>query len=253
MKRQPQKNDPIKQHFVPTVYLRNFCDQQGHVHIYDLQTMIPRHCIPEQTAFEKHLYTVVHNGHKDFGIEKAFCDLEGTYATHLRTIESGFYNQVTSNDYKDILHFMAFLYARNPSKLKIAYEIEHKLQTFLVNSLQTPASDSVQHGAMSMMVTVAETMFTELTFEGDWLFIVAPPNAEFITTDDPMDNMVFLPLSKKVLLWRVTEGIDDLRKKGNVLNASAEWVNEINTTIATTAKRLLYGSSVEVLKPHIPR
>jgi len=155
MKRQPQNSDPIKQHFIPKAYLKHFCDQYGHIHIFDLKKKTTRHCKPEQTAFEKHLYTFVVNGHQDFGIEKFFCDLEGTYATHIRTISSGRYDQINSNDYKDILQFMAFLYARNPSKVNRASEIEHDRQSFMGESSSIAASDSVQRGAMSMMLTIA--------------------------------------------------------------------------------------------------
>jgi hypothetical protein len=61
-----------------------------------------------------------------------------------------------------------------------------------------------------------------------------------------MENMVMIPLSKKILFMRVTERIDGLNKR--VLHVTPDWVSDINRKIAYSAKRFIYASSKEIIK-----
>lgn len=91
----------------------------------------------------------------------------------------------------------------------------------------------------------AKMMFNILTNKGEWFFCISETPSEFITTDEPMANMVMLPLSKKVLFMRVTEQIEGLRR---IMTAPPDWVHFINCKIASSAKRFLYASSKKKIK-----
>lgn len=107
----------------------------------------------------------------------------------------------------------------------------------------------VQKTTMLTMYKTAETMFNLLINEGDWFFCISQADSEFITTDDPMENMVMIPLSKKILFMRVTERIDGLNKR--VLYVTPNWVSDINCKIASSAKRVIFASSKEIIKNYL--
>jgi hypothetical protein len=104
--------------------------------------------------------------------------------------------------------------------------------------------------AMLMMFRFAKGMYDSLTSEGEWFFCVSPAGAEFVTTDDPMDNMVMLPLSKNVFFMRITEDIPGIDKNQRLLSVTPQWVADINQKIAATAKRYLYASNNTLLEQH---
>jgi len=260
-------NNPIGQHYLPSVYLRSFCDTTGKLHLYDfIKKEFRSNIKPEEAAKKNHIYTITNNGDKDYYIENFFSDIETQYGALIRTIENGSIEQLTEEDLEEIIWFISFLYARNLSKVNRFADVSQGLLSFMGNGLLNynlreqgetflrpfiqinPNKNYVQKWAMYTMVIVAERMFKLLMHEGKWVFCLAQATSEFITTDDPMENMVMIPLSKKCLFMRVTEQIDGIDKR--VLYAAPDWVNDINCKIASSAKRFIYSSSKENIKKH---
>lgn len=258
-------NDPKGQHFLPAVYLRGFCDEAGKLYLYDFVKKEFRSNIkPEEVAKKNHIYTITHNGDKDYYIENFFSDIETQYGALIRTIENEKIEQLTEEVLEEIVWFISFLYARNLSKVNrfseesqkslsfmgknlLNYNLQQQGEEYLKPFIQIePNKNYVQKWAMYTMVIVAKTMFNLLINEGKWFFCLAQAPSEFITTDDPMENMVMIPLSRKILFMRVTEQIDGLNKR--VLHVTPDWVNDINCKIASSAKRFIYASSEETIK-----
>jgi hypothetical protein len=258
-------NKPKNQHYLPAVYLRGFCDESGKLHLYDFVKKEFRSNIkPEEVAKKNHIYTITHNGVKDYYIENFFSEIETQYGALITRIENSRIEQLTENDVEEIIWFISFLYARNLSKIKIFSEESQKSLSFMGNNLINynlqqqgeeylrpfiqiePNKDYVQKWAMYTMYIVAERMFHLLINEGKWSFYLAQETSEFITTDDPMENMVMIPLSKKFLFMRVTEQIYGIDKR--IMHVAPDWVNYINCKIASSAKRFIFARSRKIIK-----
>jgi hypothetical protein len=257
-------NDPKVQHFLPSVYLRGFCDGSGKLHLYDSTKKEFRSNVnPNKVTKKSHIYTVTHDGKKDYFIENFFNELETKYGKLIKIIENGRIEKLTEDDFLDIIWFIAFLYARNLSTVNRVSEVSKELLSFIGNGLLDynlqqrdeeslspllqikPNDDYVQKISMSTMFEAAKTMFDLLTNEGEWYFCISEEESEFITTDDPMANMVMLPISKKILFMRVTEQIKGLHR---IMTVPSDWVHFMNFKIASSAKRFLFASSRTVIK-----
>jgi len=262
--RQVALSDPVNQHFVSAVYLKNFCNVAGRLHLYDFAKKEFRgNILPTKVATKHHIYTITCNNKKDYCVENFFNELETKYGELIKLIENGSIEQLTETDYLNIIWFISFLFARNLSKVDHFSEVSRELLSFMGNGLLNytlqqqgkeylrpllqikPNSNYVQNLSMFTMYEAATTTFKLLTNEGKWTFCVADASSEFITTDDPMANMVMLPLSKKIFLMRVTEQIEGLCK---IMNVSADWVDSINCKIAASANRFLFASSKMMIK-----
>jgi len=259
---------PKKQHFVPAVYLRRFCNAEGRIHTYDIEKKELRSSKPENVAIKKHIYTIIRNGNKDVSIEEYLSEIETKYAEIVRKIEEDRFKQLDDNDLSTIIWFISFLYARNLANVNRFSEISKEWLSFIENTMSdytlrqesedhlrpflqiNTKPDYVQKMTMQTMFEVAQEMYKLLVNEGDWFFYKSQASSEFITTDNPMGNTVRFPLSKHILFMRVTAKVEGLSNRENVLSISSEAVNQINREIASTARRFLYGSNSELLKSY---
>lgn len=257
-------NEPKGQHFVSSTYFNGFCNENERLDLYDFTKREFRlNMKPSEIAKKRHIYTITHNGKEDYSIETFFNELETKYGVLIRTIESGRIGHLTVDDFSDVIWFISFLYARNLSKVSRFSEVSQEMLTFMGNGLLNfnlqqqgeeylrplihikPNANYVQKMSMFTMFEAAKTMFTCLSNEGQWIFCISAPGSEFITSDDPMANMVMIPLSKKILFMRVTEQIEGLRR---IITASPDWVHFMNCKVASSAKRFLYASNKEQIK-----
>ncbi len=84
-----EPNEPIRQHFVPRMLLRNFTDTEGWLYSSDenLPEGVVRKSRVKKFCAENDIYTVYdEHGNRDFSEEKAFSDLENTCAPIIRKI-----------------------------------------------------------------------------------------------------------------------------------------------------------------------
>lgn len=242
-------DNPKSQHYVPVVYLKEFCNETGKLDLYDKEKKEFRTNIkPEKIAKKSHLYTVSHNDKRDFRIEAHLCEIETNYAKIKTKIKNRQIEHLDENDYQDILWFLSFLYARNLSKINRNSEIINGVLNFMANPIKEN-ENFIQANVINTMYETAETIYKLLNNEGNWYFFVSRSDSEFITTDDPMENMLIIPLSCRILFMRVTEKIDGLNKI--TFDVPHEWVNDRNFQIASTAKRYVFSSNRQILKQYI--
>jgi len=262
-----KSEEPAKQHYVPKVYLKNFCNSAGKLQAYDTTTKRTLSNMGlTAVAYQTHLYTIADNkGEKDYRVEKYLGQLESEYGEILHKIETTESIALTEKEITDVLWFIAFLYARNPNQISrysevtgdmlsfigksmLAHNLREQNKSHLRSSFEVAVDPVyVQTATMRTMFTFANTIFTAMINQGHWFFCRSQSDMEFITTDDPAANMVMVPLSKRLLLMRVTENIEEVKKCNNVLIAPPEKVVWFNGLIAATAKRFVFAGKREIL------
>jgi hypothetical protein len=270
----PKKNkseEPSKQHFVPKVYLKNFCNSAGKLQVYDTKTKRTlSNMSPAEVASQSHLYTIeVEKAKKDYRVEKYLGELESEYGAILTRLEATASTTLTVKDTPSVLRFISFLYARNPTQLSryskiasgvlsfmaesmIAHNLREQNESHLRTSFEVTVSPTyIQIATMKTMFAIADKIFTDMTNSGRWFFLRSRSDMEFITTDDPAANMVMVPLSKKLLLMRTTEDVEIIKKINTVIDVPPKDVVRLNGQIAVTAKRWVYASTCEMLTPAI--
>lgn len=262
-----KSEEPAKQHFVPKVYLKNFCNASGKLQVYDTNTKrILSNMSPAEVALQSHLYTIeVEKAKKDYCVEKYLGELESEYGAVLTRLEANASTTLSVKDIPSVLRFIAFLYARNPTQLSryseiasgvlsfmaesmLAYNLREQNESHLRTSFEVTVSPTyIQTATMKTMFAIADKIFTDMANSGHWFFLRSRSGMEFITTDVPAANMVMVPLSKKLLLMRTTEDIEIVKKFNNVIDVPPQKVARFNGHIAVTAKRWVYASTCEML------
>lgn len=90
MSKNKSKQNPVKQHFVPQCYLREFADpsasteKDAFVWIFDKDGKNKRLDKVKNVLFSNDLYTIKIKGKKNYFIEKTLQNIEGSYATVFR-------------------------------------------------------------------------------------------------------------------------------------------------------------------------
>lgn len=108
-------SDPIKQHYVPKVYLKYFTNEDGYLNIYDLKKDQIRKQTPKKTALVRHFYTVDVDGKNDYTIENIMArEVETLYDPVICKIENK--EPLTVEDKLNLATFIAFQYLRTPTR-----------------------------------------------------------------------------------------------------------------------------------------
>ena len=238
-------NDPKKQHFVPHVYLKHFCNAAGVLQVYH---KIERKCLanvdPSNVAFCKHLYTVsAPDGGRDFHVETDFHEHESKYDRILQKIQLGRAADLGEQDIEHLLMFLALLNARNPRTIDHLKYVGAFLGAHPFNPDFTKLSEPkyLQATTMEAMRLWAEKIIGMMRSTG-WVIYASEPGQKFITTDNPMADLSHIPLSSNLLF-----AFQSTRKNG-MLPASPELVAEMNYRIVLTANRFIYAADLETLE-----
>jgi len=114
---------PKQQHFVPRFYLEYFADQNGKVWTYDASTNRVWATSPENTARQSNIYSPKdeHGGYLD-DIEDWLNSIETKAAALYPRVLNG--ESLTGQDRADFSSFIASLFARSPSNLRSAAEMQ---------------------------------------------------------------------------------------------------------------------------------
>jgi hypothetical protein len=221
---------------------------------------------PSKVAWYKHLYTLEKRGVKDYGIEYFLRKTESKYDAMLRKIMSMKPDIcLTDDELRDVLHFFAFLYARNPAQISLFSDlakdwIEFSSRVALSqdlcartegrsfsqnNKIANPRD--VKNLSMKTMFCSAVRMHKDLVKAGRWLFYVSDSDMEFLTTDNPMSfrKLGWIPLSSKLLL--ILNNSDKSIKQNQVHIATAEMISDLNTSTANCATRFIFAGNIETL------
>ena len=139
-------SDPVRQHWVPKVYLRQFAiggDSQSNdpqVYMYDLHEGKQHTPSISNVTVKKHLYTITHNREKDFHVETQLADLESRVRPQLLALSNG-ENVLGQDEHRKLIaSFLATLFMRN----KTAIRFHEGLRTELIgNAKEKPGSSTV--------------------------------------------------------------------------------------------------------------
>lgn len=119
------QNEPIRQHWVPKVYLRGFCSHppaREQIHVYDTKTGARFLTSIDKIAVKSHFYTLaLGTGKQSYAVEKAFSQIEsevGPVITKMRTTQE---LPVDVQSFTILAKFVATLHMRTRQGLQIIH------------------------------------------------------------------------------------------------------------------------------------
>jgi hypothetical protein len=214
-------NPPKAQHYYPRFNLNYFTDSDELVFVHDKKTGTYKKLHPKAIAFINNFYTFTHrNGEKDYSMEKFLAVVEEQVAPILKKLHEKKFTEITDDNKISLSFYVAFLHQRTPTfrkgmnasledfhkqmlRLKSSYtegftrtleragvlkegdDKEKKvreLQKFIEEdqySIKIPQEYSIQ--LMAANIKEFAVYFENLY----WNFLIAPDNAQFITSDNP--------------------------------------------------------------------
>lgn len=206
----------VREHYVPQFYLNKFTDDNGLLHIYNLDQKKFYTQIPKNICFEKNLYeTEWENANPKLGryvlpnsIENEFCKYEGEFAMLLQTIIGVCTSEQNSNalilharEREVFLRFVVNLLVRNPLNMdllalsEIPEEVKCSDEMILLRNIMHElgfgGADSIYLAAQkkAILTDEIEGSFPQLCAEHFkkicFTFFYAQSN-EFITSDIPV-------------------------------------------------------------------
>lgn len=117
-------NNPVRQHWVPRAYLKNFAiaerrdKKDPQVYVYDLQEGVEYCSSIANVTVKKHLYTIYENGNESFQTETFLSELEGKVAPLLQMATQDDLSFFEDGNKNNISLFLATLFMRNRSSIQ---------------------------------------------------------------------------------------------------------------------------------------
>ena len=119
------QNLPRKHHVLPVSYLRNFCDPDGNLYVYE-RGRRPRKSVPKSEAYVRDFYAIESEQGKTFEIEEILGRYESEAAPVMRGIlereASGDRWLLTESEVDILTHFVALTFQRVPAGRRHADE-----------------------------------------------------------------------------------------------------------------------------------
>jgi hypothetical protein len=280
-------SDPKKQHYVPKFYLKGFC-RYGKLWMYDRDRGNLVQLRPETVGIAKDLYTFAdEEDRRDVSAERVLSRIENAAAPIIRRIEDG--QRITLDEKCELALFVGLMRYRVPD-----FEQEHKeFNDTVVKAIRKEMFPSVEaveaqlarqgdrtdtESARNIFEMIRDESYDVVTNKPyyiaqmlhlglatgeelatmEWLFVRAPQNSAFITSDDPFLIMpprdydpetsprgvgivtpgVYkgIPLTQKVYLC-----IQDRGLKMEEWQADRRVVRMINQDTARSHRRFLFG------------
>lgn len=134
-----QKKPTRRHHYTPVLYLRNFTDENGTLHVVNRSNGHRRESSPDAIGFEKDLYWPddLEPGEDPEAYEKEFRDFEGKAAPVLRRIIESRAFPVDEEDLGVLYNFIAFQFARTPSARRIVAAPRERAAEIIINLLES--------------------------------------------------------------------------------------------------------------------
>ncbi len=245
MKTQNKSNEPVRQHFVPKVYLKNFCDSLAKLHVYDKETGCVRsNASLLSVAVLKHLYTLTDDkGEKNYRVEECLSRLESEYGNLLKRVQVDGGSFFNGDNLRTLLWFLAFLEARNPRRIKIFEYVGLLLgENPPTPRFQRLLDPQYNHDSSMSVMRLRAVKIFRMMQAANWVMYVSDKGNEFVTTDAPMAGRSYVSLSSHALLV-CQEGKGELG-----LPASPDVVDHFNTQLASNANRFVYASDKSTLE-----
>ncbi len=176
-----------RQHYVPRFYLDSFCDDEGHLYVYDKTTSRTFTTRPESIAAEKDFYQlpVELTGTGDAReLEMAMSDVEGDAAkiirTWVRTTGSPDFC-VTSSEKQQFALYIALQLLRTREQREILSEFQRRT----LASNQTRVEDSKLHNHLLWNSDLVQEFADQLS-RFIWIIARNSSKIQFLTSDHPV-------------------------------------------------------------------
>ncbi|MEL7598253.1 MAG: DUF4238 domain-containing protein [Clostridiaceae bacterium] len=200
-----KKNEPIRQHTVPKVYLRKFSDKEF-LWVYLKELNEYKYLNINYTSVHKDFYTIDFENEKDYRIENFFGEnIETLYNTLIDKIVN--YNFVTNMDKYALALYVSFQYLRTQRIRKIHDKIvsQMNIQTIdicddILRVQKRDTHDSKYYHEKFHSYAFNETLPKEASLNfmlrnakdltdniknKDFFFFEAPNELQFVTSDNP--------------------------------------------------------------------
>lgn len=197
-------SEPVKQHYVPQTYLRNFTDSSGFIHTYRHENKKFIKQTPKNTAFQKNFYTIENEGNKDYTIEKILAEnVDNLYNPLINKISRN--EQLTAQERYDLSLFITIQYLRTPHQRETLNDTTADLYKHIAGmTLNYGASqgdldpkrvqDMLDNDeidvtvpkdfSLKFMLDFSEKM-TDMIYKHQFIIAEASSKSEFITSDNP--------------------------------------------------------------------
>lgn len=205
----PCQKGPAHQHYLPKMYLKNFCNYNGKVWVYNDKNQTFKELSITDTTVIKHFYTILdNNGSKDYRIENSLSKIEAFCSPILKKLIDG--QQISSEEKGYLSVFISVLQNRTPKAVKLINEFVNPILE-LTNKqiLYYKQSELVEEGeklglSRKVINKLMENSKISLTKEGEWGLLmetalkmaelysqmewhfIYTENSSFITTDNPV-------------------------------------------------------------------
>ena len=274
-----RNSEPIKQHYLPQVYLKGFTCEDKTIWQYDKKLKKCSKNIPKNFAFKRNYYTVdkPNVGYSKYNVEKVLFakNIERNaqiLIDKLCITQAPIVFPLTIEEKVHLSLFLAFLHTRTPVfalEVKIMKEriIKPLLSAHLKYKFHEKFSDSSEDkigndiyvdipkdSRISTMIDAAQNCALSFA-KMNWTLMSAPDDAAFIICDNPMiiystiDNGrgcgIKTPGAKKIipLNSKFALKIEEIGTNINFLKLNKKEIRKLNSDLVRQTHRFLYSQS----------
>jgi hypothetical protein len=285
---------PRAHHYLPQFYLRGF-SRENRLWVYDRYKNEYRNQTPKNIAVERDYYTVTdEKGEKKTDIEKFFSVIEGKASPVIQNVNARNYISTMERDILSI--FVSFLKVRVPDFEKSNDEYNEKIIKWMnkfmfcdeyhtkvmLDNYERDTGEKLDIEPDELMRFIHEDeyrikvnknftlgLMLDLGIETahylrqmDWLFIYAPKEASFVTTDNPFSLIPPLEYNKFWGVGLLTKGTVKyvpltqrvavlIKDKGDKIeggNPNRDFVKRLNYRVAADSDRLVIARDEPLLR-----
>ncbi len=261
-------NEPIKQHYVPKFYLKNFTTTRkdaGDLYVFDKPKAVWRTepSTPNAEAKADYANTIYIDRRPSFMFESFLSDIETKAAPVVNRIYTTHTLPSEEKDRANLARFVASTLVRTPGHRSFARQVISMVAGKLATELDAFAQINAlfeQMGIMSAgqlfsnedMVTMipGTTLYlAEIILRRQWQLIVADKNgAHFVTSDNPANGLLGqetrLPLGPRVAFVAAD------KVEAEVIEGNDKYVRVLNWMVYTNAVSFVYAHKVDDLFLH---
>jgi hypothetical protein len=245
-------NEPIKHHYVPQWYMREWCSSDGKLQCFmrlPTRALNSRRYSPKAIAFETNLYSWANPNHPNpQDLEKEFfqtIDREGARVSKILRLDG--VKALSDNDRKHWAHFLGATILRLPREIK---SIKNESQRIVMESVkdfdkveQVFPGFSDDRGLRAMKDFIEDDEHTKIWTSFDW-WVQDISRAEFslLTSDKPLillgiqqqdDGIIaFLPLSPNTLFCATNNSLFKHLIMQGKADFAANWSNNLQIKYA---------------------
>ena len=267
----------VRSHIVPKMHLRNWGDEGGGFHAYEITEDKFFPATPNGVCVNKNYYDIDQNVDLPYPIEDVLSqEVEGPAAKALRKLACKNTQHLTLGEFEDLCYYFGFLVARTPFAHKMMDQIAIKTRKELLlkklkednREIAKKTRQALEDGDIELKIRgndhnilamfIFGTVMPESYKQQKWTLLIAGKNREFIMNDHPVITITLLskyqqmtqtetviPISKDVCL--LLEKKQPGPKRVGATKVGASIVREINKRITLHSNRLILATNKPLL------